>query len=47
MALGALGGFSGCSFVIDVPADCRDTDCAPYVCGADGVACQVACDADT
>lgn len=36
----------GCSLVVDVPADCENRDCAPYVCGADGIACMTTCAAD-
>lgn len=42
-----LVGLSACSVVIDVDADCTDADCAPYVCDADGVACDDQCTGDS
>lgn len=37
---------TGCSLVIDVPADCEDSNCGAYVCAADGVECLDTCSAD-
>jgi len=34
-----------CSALIDVPADCVDVDCAPYICDDDGIACATGCSA--
>ncbi len=37
---------AGCSLVIDVPADCTDADCQPYVCDEDGIECLDFCTSD-
>ncbi|MFT4702854.1 MAG: hypothetical protein ACI81R_000541 [Bradymonadia bacterium] len=37
----------GCSLIIDVPADCEDVACAPYVCDSSNVACEESCAVDT
>lgn len=46
LALLPLLGLSACSVVIDVDVDCEDSDCAPYVCQADGIACADLCTGD-
>ncbi|MFT6400458.1 MAG: hypothetical protein ACJAYU_005230 [Bradymonadia bacterium] len=33
--------------MIDVDADCADSDCAPYVCESDGIACDDRCTGDS
>lgn len=45
LAVALIG--ASCSLVIDVPADCEDSRCAPYRCDSDGVACASNCVSDT
>lgn len=47
LAFAASSALSACSLAIDLPADCEDADCAPYVCAADNIACETSCAADT
>ncbi len=39
----SLASFWSCSVIIDVPADCEDLNCRPYVCAEDAVQCLDAC----
>ena len=41
-----LASIAACSLAIDLPADCEDTDCAPFVCAADRIACVDTCATD-
>ncbi len=36
----------GCSWVLDVPADCADGDCGGYLCNTEGTGCLYACATD-
>lgn len=38
---------AGCSVIIDVDPDCEDSNCLPYVCESDGVACGDGCLSDS
>ncbi len=40
----ALVALSGCSLVLDLPADCRVEDCGGYQCNAEGTGCLLACE---
>ncbi|MCB9519583.1 MAG: hypothetical protein H6698_04750 [Myxococcales bacterium] len=46
LCLAIAAGAGACSLIIDVPADCDDTNCLPYVCEADGIACKTSCAGD-
>lgn len=45
-ALVAILGAS-CSLIVDVPADCEDSRCAPYRCDTENIACASSCTNDT
>jgi hypothetical protein len=43
----AVSVLSSCSAIVDLPADCTDDACAPYVCASDAIACLTECATDS